>query len=155
MAKEIDYDAINYADSSLDSEYITAREYEDATRTVVRTIGRDAGCDVLFAGEQAKAGDKDEQRVVVLPANDPDARMTKRQYFVGQGYANHETLHNLCTDITGLAPRMKDLEKVSSILQLHLPMHSRICVSKTLVVNYTPASRVSWIQLLSLRRNTS
>lgn len=108
-----DVTLIDYDDSSMDKEFISAIEYEDATRTVVRTIGRDAKCDVVFMGEKAAVG-KDKKktgRVVMLPANNPEHKMTKKQYFVGQGFANHETLHNLCTDIDGLQPRMDTLVK--------------------------------------------
>jgi cobalamin biosynthesis protein CobT len=106
-------DDINFDDkTSLNEEVISAREYEEATRTVVRTIGRHAECDVVFAGDGACVGtDKKGQRIVQLPSNPPDKAMTKRQYFIGQGFANHETLHNLCTDIAGCGPRIEGYVK--------------------------------------------
>lgn len=112
---------VDYSDSSMDTEVISAREYEEATRTVVRTIGRDAGVDVLFAGEQAMVGNsKKGKRVVHLPSNNPDAKMTRKQYYVGQGFANHETLHQLCTDIDGLDSRMEKLKKHKQHLTMSL-----------------------------------
>jgi cobalamin biosynthesis protein CobT len=92
----------------MNEEYITSAEYEAATQTVVRTIGRDAGCDVLFVGDEAKMGiTEDGSNIVQLPSNPTEKKMTKKQYFIGQGYANHETLHKICTDVEGLSDRMK------------------------------------------------
>lgn len=93
-------------DLSADDEFITASQFEDATRTVVRTIGRN-DCDVVFAGDGAKTNGK----LVVLPAQAPDKLMTKKQYAVGQGFANHETLHNLCTDMDNWDNEMTRLKK--------------------------------------------
>lgn len=117
----IDENLIDYTDEKgLNAPWITAREYEEATKTVVRTIGREAKCDVIFAGDDAKAGVKNSNRIVQLPINPPDQPLSKRQYFIGQGYANHETLHNLCTDIEGLAPRMTKIHKHKQHLTMAL-----------------------------------
>lgn len=118
----IDISLIDYDSSSMDEQVITALEYEEATRTVVRTLGQAAGVEVVFAGDKAMVGKekKSGKRIVHLPANNPEAKMTRKQYFIGQGFANHETLHNLCTDIDGLDSRMKKLEKHKQNLTLAL-----------------------------------
>lgn len=82
-------------DLSAEEEYISASQFEDATRTVVRTLGKNHNLDVIFAGDGAKTNGK----IVTLPAQDPTKQMTKKQYAVGQGFANHETMHNLCSDM--------------------------------------------------------
>lgn len=87
--------AVTMDDLSADSEFITAAQFEDATRTVVRTLGKNHNLDVVFAGSGAKTNGER----VILPAQDPTKMMTKKQYAVGQGFANHETMHNLCTDM--------------------------------------------------------
>lgn len=111
---------INYDDSSMNEEFITAREYEDATKTVVRTLGREAECQVIFSGKSAKIGTDKNAKIVVLPANDPKQRMTKRQYFIGQGFANHETLHSVCTDIQGLKDELKSMKDNKQYLTFSL-----------------------------------
>lgn len=110
--KDLDAEIINYDDASMNEAFITAREYEDATKTVVRTLGRDAGTQVAFTGKKAAAniGKGKNNKVVVLPANDPNQKMTKRQYFIGQGFANHETLHRVCTDLDGLKHQMDSMK---------------------------------------------
>ncbi len=89
-------DSINMDDVSIDDEYIEAGIFEDATKTVVRTLGSNFGLDVVFAGNGAKT----DGNTVYLPSQDSKRIMTRKQYVVGQGYANHETLHNLCTDMS-------------------------------------------------------
>ena len=99
-------EAITMDDITADEEFITAAEFEDATRTVVRTLGKNFDLDIIFAGEGAKT----DGNIVTLPAQDPTKQMTKKQYAVGQGFANHETMHNLCTDLkhfTGELGRLK------------------------------------------------
>lgn len=99
--------AVLMDDLGADDEFITAGEFEDATRTVVRTIGRNHDLEVVFAGDGAHTDGK----LVCLPTQDSSKTMTKKQYAVGQGYANHETLHNLCTDIKGMASIRERLHK--------------------------------------------
>lgn len=89
--------SITMDDLTADEEYITAMQFEDATRTVVRTLGQNFELDIMFAGAGGEA--KTDGKVVILPAQDPTKMMTKKQYAVGQGFANHETMHNLCTDM--------------------------------------------------------
>lgn len=100
-------------DLSANEEFITAAEFEDATRTVVRTIGQN-DCDIIFAGNGAKTNGK----VVTLPAQDPQKPMTRAQYAVGQGYANHETMHNLCTDLDFTTVEYKRLKQEGKKLAL-------------------------------------
>jgi len=89
-------------DLTAEEEYISAAEFESATRTVVRTLGSNHKLDIIFAGSGAKTnGD-----VVILPAQDPSKLMTKKQYAVGQGFANHETMHNLCTNMPVFSQRL-------------------------------------------------
>lgn len=88
-------ETVKMDDLSADEEYMTAAEFEDATRTVVRTLGDNFNLDIIFAGNGAKT----DGNTVILPAQDPSKLMTKKQYAVGQGFANHETMHNLCTDM--------------------------------------------------------
>lgn len=94
-------------DLTADDEFIAAAQFEDATRTVVRTLGKDHKLDIIYAGNGAKT----DGQVVVLPAQDPTKMMTRKQYAVGQGFANHETLHNLCTDMKNLSSEMQRFKK--------------------------------------------
>lgn len=103
---------IDFDSSDLDTLTVSAHDYEEATKTVVRTLGREAGCEVVFAGREAKVGVKKKGgRIVQLPSNPPDSKLSKKQHFIGQGFANHETLHNLCTDIDGAHEKMEALVK--------------------------------------------
>lgn len=87
---------INYIPETgdLDKPYCTGRELMDATKTVVRTLGRGMNVDVVFAGDSAYTNGER----VVLPSLPDDATLTKREGLVCGGYANHETLHNLLTN---------------------------------------------------------
>lgn len=78
----------------LDTPYCTGRELMDATKTVVKTLGRDNKVTVNFEGNQAYTNGER----VVLPSLPDDAVLTKREGLVTAGYANHETLHNLLTN---------------------------------------------------------
>ena len=78
----------------LDKPYCNGRELMDATRTVVRTLGRGMNVDVVFQGDSAYTNGE----TVVLPSLPDDATLTKREGLVCGGYANHETLHNLLTN---------------------------------------------------------
>ena len=80
----------------LDKPYCTGRELMDATRTVVKVLGRKSNSTVRFDGNNAYTNGTD----VVLPSLPDDATLTKREGLVTAGYANHETLHNLLTDLT-------------------------------------------------------
>lgn len=95
--------SITMDDLTAEEEYISAAEFEDATRTVVRTLGKNFDLDIIFAGDGAKT----DGNTVVLPSQDPSKMMTKKQYAVGQGFANHETMHNLCTDMGLLTDTFK------------------------------------------------
>lgn len=95
--------SITMDDLTAEEEYISAAEFEDATRTVVRTLGKNFDLDIIFAGNGAKT----DGGTVVLPAQDPTKLMTKKQYAVGQGFANHETMHNLCTDMQNWTTTLK------------------------------------------------
>ena len=81
-------------DPDLDRDYITGREFQEGTKTAVRTISSDFDTNVIFAGTDAKTNGHE----VFLPQQDLDKMMTHRQVEVGRGYANHETLHKLLTD---------------------------------------------------------
>lgn len=89
----------------LDHEVMTGLELMDATRTVVRTLGRDKELDVEFAGEEACTNGKRVQ----LPSVPNETPVTKRQAMVVGGFANHETLHKLLTDFKGAGERMQQL----------------------------------------------
>ena len=98
----------NYQDdASLDQPSITAREYENGTTKAVRTIGKDMGLDVIFAGEQAMTDGKH----VILPKQHDGKMMTQRQVLVGRGFADHETLHNLLTDFQSNSPKMRGFKE--------------------------------------------
>lgn len=99
--------AVYMDDLSADEEYIPAARFEDATRTVVRTLGGNENLDIIFAGN----GGKTNGQTVVLPAQDPTKLMTKKQYAVAQGYANHETLHNKCSDMPHMVSELERLKK--------------------------------------------
>jgi len=90
---------------NLDHEVMTGLELMDATRTVVRTLGRDKELDVDFAGDEACTNGKS----VRLPSVPNDTPVTKRQSMVIGGFANHETLHKLLTDFKGAGERMQEL----------------------------------------------
>lgn len=98
--------SITMDDLTAEEEYITAAEFEDATRTVVRTLGKNFDLDIIFAGNGAKT----DGGTVILPAQDPTKLMTKKQYAVGQGFANHETMHNLCSDMPHFISELKRLK---------------------------------------------
>lgn len=99
--------AVYMDDLSADEEFIAAAQFEDATRTVVRTLGDDEKLDIVFAGN----GGKTNGTTVILPAQDPTKLMTKKQYAVAQGYANHETLHNKCSDMPFMTASLERLKK--------------------------------------------
>lgn len=99
-------EAVTMDDLTADEEFITAAQFEDATRTVVRTLGKNFDLDIIFAGDGAKT----DGGTVILPAQDPTKLMTKKQYAVGQGFANHETMHNLCTDMPMFTKELKRLK---------------------------------------------
>lgn len=95
---------ITYIEESgdLEAEIMTGEQLMDATTTVVRTIARDHGTDVIFAGTGAATDGKR----VLLPSIPLDAKVTRRQALVTGGYANHESLHKLLTDFNGLRKRI-------------------------------------------------
>ncbi len=99
-------EAVTMDDMSADDEFITAAQFEDATRTVVRTIG-EHDCDVIFAG----TGGKTNSNVVTLPAQDPTKMMTRKQYAVAQGFANAETMRTKCSDVDHFDSEVERLEK--------------------------------------------
>lgn len=70
---------------------MTGDELMGATATVVRTIARDHGTDIVFAGDGAATNGKQ----VILPSVVGNANVTARQALVIGGFANHETLHKL------------------------------------------------------------
>lgn len=82
-------------DPDLDLPSITGRAFQDGTSTAVRTIGRDHNISLSFQGDVAATNGTN----VILPEVDPIAQLTRRQVGVGRGYADHETLHKLLTDM--------------------------------------------------------
>lgn len=87
-------------DPDMDRPLVSGRDFEDGTRTAVRTLSSKFNTEVVFAGDQACTnGNK-----VILPSQAPDVMLTKRQAHVGRGFANHEALHNLLTDFQGSIP---------------------------------------------------
>lgn len=99
-------------DISADDEYISVPDFEDATRTVVRTLGKEFEVDVVFGA----AGAKTTESVVILPAQDTSKMMTRKQYAVAQGYANQEAMKCLCTDMGYYDEHMERLEQVGKPL---------------------------------------
>ena len=85
---------VNYIpedDAEMSRVVMTGDELMGATATVVRTIARDHGTNVVFAGDGAATnGDN-----VILPSVAGNAKVTARQALVIGGFANHETLHKL------------------------------------------------------------
>lgn len=106
--------AVYMDDLSADEAFITAAQFEDATRTVVRTLGDNDKLDIVFAGN----GGKTNGSTVILPAQDPTKMMTKKQYSVAQGYANHETLHNKCSDMPLMVRELERLKKAGKKLAM-------------------------------------
>jgi cobalamin biosynthesis protein CobT len=96
---------ITYIEESgdLEAEIMTGQQLMDATTTVVRTIARDHGTDVVFAGSGAAT----DGRNVLLPSIPTDAKITRRQALVTGGFANHESLHKLLTDFNATGKLMK------------------------------------------------
>lgn len=88
-------ESVYTTDLSANAEFIQVGEFEDATRTVVRALGKDYGVDVVFGGNNAGSNGK----IITLPAQDTGKMMTRKQYAVAQGFANQEALHCLCTDV--------------------------------------------------------
>lgn len=88
-------EAVYTTDLAADDAFIGVGEFEDATQTVVRALGKEYGIEVVFGGTQAGNNGK----VVILPAQDSSKIMTRKQYAVAQGFANQEALHCLCTDV--------------------------------------------------------
>lgn len=89
--------------TDLDRVVMSGQELMEATRTVVRTISRDADTTVLFAGKGAYTSGK----FTNLPAIPSTAKVTYRQALVTGGYANHESLHNVLTDFVSAAPKLR------------------------------------------------
>jgi cobalamin biosynthesis protein CobT len=96
---------ITYIEESgdLEAEIMTGQQLMDATTTVVRTIARDHGTDVVFVGTGAAT----DGRNVLLPSIPTDAKITRRQALVTGGFANHESLHKLLTDFHATGKLMK------------------------------------------------
>jgi cobalamin biosynthesis protein CobT len=103
-------------DPDLDRPYITAREFQEATKTAVRTISTDFDTSVSFAGEMACT---DGNRVI-LPQVNPERMMTHREVNVGRGYANHESLHKLLTDFKHGQTWMKKMMNTSRPFTVHM-----------------------------------
>ena len=103
-------------DPDLDLPHLTGRQFEDATVTAVRTISTDFKTDVVFAGNQA-ATNNDK---VFLPSNPPDERLTRRQVYVGRGYADHESLHKRLTDFKSALPKFKEWADSGKLLTNHM-----------------------------------
>ena len=93
-------DDINAADPVM-----SGREFEDSTIAAIRTLGREFGVDVVFAGQGAFTTGK----LVCLPALDHTKELTRQQYSVAQGFASHEAMHNLCTDFSHWASGLERL----------------------------------------------
>ena len=83
-------------DPRLDIKTITGREFMDATETAVRTLSRSKKTEVIYEGGGMAATDGN---TVFLPAIPETTKLTRREHEVGRGYANHETLHILLTDM--------------------------------------------------------
>jgi cobalamin biosynthesis protein CobT len=103
-------------DPDMDRPSVTGREFEDGTRTAVRTMSSQFDTQVVFAGNQACTNGK----MVMLPAQAPDAILTKRQAHVGRGFANHEALHNLLTDFGGSAQRRQEWQRTGRQFTEHM-----------------------------------
>jgi cobalamin biosynthesis protein CobT len=103
-------------DPDLDRPYITAREFQEATKTAVRTISTDFDTAVSFAGDMACT---DGHRVI-LPQINPEHMMTHREVNVGRGYANHESLHKLLTDFEVGQTWMSKMMKTGRPFTVHM-----------------------------------
>ena len=90
-------------DEHLDKVVMTGEEMMAATTTAVRAISNDFDTGVKFQGEGAYTDGKD----VSLPVIPLNAEITKRDALVVGGYANHEGLHKLLTDFSGLRDKME------------------------------------------------
>lgn len=103
-------------DPDLDLPHLTGRQFENATITAVRTISTDFKTDVVFAGNQAATNN----HKVFLPSNPPEERLTRRQVYVGRGYADHESLHKLLTDFESALPKFKEWSDSGKLLTNHM-----------------------------------
>jgi cobaltochelatase CobT len=103
MTKQV---VIPPSDPLLDKPSVRAAEFEDGTAKTVRTIGKNAGLNVVFAGDKAKT----DGSVVVLPKQHDDKLLTRRQVKVGRGYADHETMHHLITDLPTFGQALGEME---------------------------------------------
>lgn len=88
---------------ALDQVVMSGHEMMAATTTAVRAISNDYETGVVFQGKGAFTDGKDVS-LPVIPINAP---VTKRDALVVGGYANHEGLHKLLTDFSGLRKKME------------------------------------------------
>ncbi len=94
-----------------DKEYLNAVTFEDATRTLVRTISKEKNVKVQFNGSVDKNSAWASLDTVNLPQLNITSKLTRKQYHVGQGFANHETLHHVCSDLNEAKKRVEIYEK--------------------------------------------
>lgn len=99
-------------DPTMSNKVMTAREYEEGVTKSVRTIGADMKMDVVFAGNQAMT----DSKTVILPKQHDGKMMTKQQAVVGEGFADHETLHKLMTDFKTNGQKMHDFKANGQVL---------------------------------------
>ena len=92
-------------DPRLDIKTISGREFMDATETAVRTLSRSKKTEVVYEGSGMAATDGN---TVFLPAIPETTELTRREHEVGRGYANHETLHILLTDMPPTLEKYKE-----------------------------------------------
>jgi cobaltochelatase CobT len=104
------------SDPDLDREAMTARDFEEGTKTAVRTISTDFKTDVRFEGSAA-ATNGDQVR---LPSNPPEAMLTYRQVHVGRGFANHESLHKLLTDFAHGKKKLAEWDAAGQRMSRHM-----------------------------------
>lgn len=82
-------------DVDLSRKVMSGADFMDATTVAVKTIGRQHKLKVSFVGNGAST----DGETCYLPSISPDHMMTLREAEVGRGYANHEMLHVLMTDM--------------------------------------------------------
>ena len=90
-------------EAGLDKIMMSSAQFEEGTKKYARTLSRDHNMRITFAGDGACTRPNE----MILPHNDAD--MTKRQVQVGEGFCDHETLHQQLTDMEGAAPRINKL----------------------------------------------
>ena len=83
-----------------DTPMMKSQDYEDGTRVLAHTLGRDADVEVVFAGDGASVDSTGKR--IFLPANHLDKTMTRKQVGVSRGYVDHELGHKLCTQLDAL-----------------------------------------------------